>query len=44
MLPVIPMRPIEQKTEPQLEAQPVPIAVISDGAPVIPNEPPATGS
>ncbi len=48
MLPVVPMRPIEAKTEPTieptLEPQPVPMAVISDGAPVIPNTPPATGS
>jgi len=43
MLPVAPMRPIEPRpVEPQtIEPQPVPIAVVSDGAPVLPNPPSA---
>ena len=48
MLPVVPTRPIEAKIDPTLEPKPEPppasVAVISDGAPVIPNPPPASGS
>jgi hypothetical protein len=43
MIPIVPMRPMELRpTEPHpIEPQPVPIAVVSDGAPVVP-EPPST--
>ena len=36
MLPVVPMRPIEPRP---IEPQPVPIAVVSDGAPVLHDSP-----
>lgn len=43
IMPIVPMRPMEfRPTEPRpLEPQPAPIAVVSDGAPVIP-EPPSS--
>jgi hypothetical protein len=52
MLPAVPMRPIEAnfetKSDPSIEPspdpQPVPMAVISDGTPVIPDVPAETGS
>jgi hypothetical protein len=46
MIPVVPLPPIEPRpTEPQTTApQPVPIAVVSDGAPVVPNPPPTPES
>jgi hypothetical protein len=41
MLPVVPMRPIEAHP---IDLQPVPVVVVPDPAPIVPDIPPATGS